>query len=510
MRRSLTMSLLAIFFFAYAVPGAAATLTVTTTADVINPSDGVLSLREAVEDAVDGDVIVFDRSLLPATFQLTLGDLEIPAKNLTIEGYGAEQVAIVGRVLTVLAGQSGISTLTLQNLTVSGGGIRSDWVNLTLIDCIVENSATDGVYLQSGRVGRIINSVVRNSLGSGIRGAFIQFDVTAINSIIENNARDGIESATEGGTISVVGTTIRNNGRAGIALSRRGPLDVIDSSVQNNGGVGILVGTQTTTRVVNSFIGYNAGGISAGAGGVVVDIDNSVVQGNSSERGGGLIGSQAEFNIRGSHIVGNSAEETGGGISLESGSQALLNGSRITGNSAGIEGGGVFVGAAAAGLSVSEDSIIQSNTPDNCAPEPLCPPLPSEPTLIDFDDPTPPGSSFSFLNGVFEGIDFGTNQWRWEGPYNVNPTNHIFFSSGAGQSRNFSFAEGPRILRRMQVFTPRSGTLTLSDDAGQSYSQFVPTGSLIEIDTDWSLPATTVTVHFTRGWDLGVDNIVFE
>src|SRR5438874_2276468 len=34
-------------------------------------------------------------------------------------------------------------------------------------------------------------------------------------------------------------------------------------------------------------------------------------------------------------------------------------------------------------------------------------------TTVDFDNPAPPGASFDLLNGVFQGIDFGTGQWRW-------------------------------------------------------------------------------------------------
>jgi len=42
-------------------------------------------------------------------------------------------------------------------------------------------------------------------------------------------------------------------------------------------------------------------------------------------------------------------------------------------------------------------------------------------TTVNFDAPAPPGSSFSLLNGVFQGMDFGTGQWRWESAYNVHP-----------------------------------------------------------------------------------------
>src|SRR3989441_6496809 len=99
-------------------------------------------------------------------------------------------------------------------------------------------------------------------------------------------------------------------------------------------------------------------------------------------------------------------------------------------------------------------------------------------TTVTFDSPAPPGSSSSLLNGVFQGIDFGTGQWRWEAAYNVDPTNHIFFDSPSGTSRSFQFSPGPRVLTSMRVFTSGAGTLTLSDDRGQTLTRTVPTGSM--------------------------------
>ena len=61
----------------------------------------------------------------------------------------------------------------------------------------------------------------------------------------------------------------------------------------------------------------------------------------------------------------------------------------------------------------------------------------------------------------------------------------------------------------MSVFSPEPGTLTLSDDAGQTLSQDVATGSMQLVTTGWTRPSTTVTVSFTAGWSLGVDDITY-
>jgi len=107
-------------------------------------------------------------------------------------------------------------------------------------------------------------------------------------------------------------------------------------------------------------------------------------------------------------------------------------------------------------------------------------------TTVTFDAPAPPGASFSPLNGVFQGIDFGTGQWRWESGYNVDPTNHIFFDSASGTSRTFRFSPAPRILASMRLFTSGAGTLTLSDDLGQTATRTVTTGSMQLVTTGWA------------------------
>ena len=48
---------------------------------------------------------------------------------------------------------------------------------------------------------------------------------------------------------------------------------------------------------------------------------------------------------------------------------------------------------------------------------------------VNFDNPPPPAT----MDGVFQGIDFGTGQWQGSGPYNVNPTNHIYFADSTAR-----------------------------------------------------------------------------
>jgi photosystem II stability/assembly factor-like uncharacterized protein len=128
-------------------------------------------------------------------------------------------------------------------------------------------------------------------------------------------------------------------------------------------------------------------------------------------------------------------------------------------------------------------------------------------TTVNFDTPIPLTPPTGALDGVFEGIDFGTGQWAWEGPFGAGRTNHIYFADWTGTSRTFAFSPAPRVLQSMRVFSPTPGILTLADDAGQTLTSGVANFSMQPVNTGWTRPSTTVTVSFTNGWDLGIDDI---
>ena len=131
-------------------------------------------------------------------------------------------------------------------------------------------------------------------------------------------------------------------------------------------------------------------------------------------------------------------------------------------------------------------------------------------TVVTFDSPAPPGSPDSYLNGTYQGIAFGTNQWRWSGPYAADPTNNIYFGSSSGTSRGFIFSPAPRILDSIRVYTVANGTLVLSDGVNAPVTRSITTGSLQSVATGWLLGSTNVTINFTAGDTLGVDDITYR
>ena len=131
------------------------------------------------------------------------------------------------------------------------------------------------------------------------------------------------------------------------------------------------------------------------------------------------------------------------------------------------------------------------------------------PIVVNFDNPAPSGSPDSLLSGTIGDINFGSNQWRWSGPYSACPTNSIYFDSTTGTSRTLAFSS-PMILNSLTVYTTSAGTLTLSDNMGQSRTQSVTTGSLQLVTTGWANASTIVTFSFSAGWSLGIDEIQYS
>jgi hypothetical protein len=62
----------------------------------------------------------------------------------------------------------------------------------------------------------------------------------------------------------------------------------------------------------------------------------------------------------------------------------------------------------------------------------------------------------------------------------------------------------------MKIVTSIAGTLTLSDDTGQTFTQSISTGSEQLVTTGWTNRSTTITVNFTAGWNMALDDITYS
>lgn len=214
--RRVTATVAGLIYFGAAVSSTqAATITVTTTSDVVdgivtsitnlvaNPgADTKISLREAVSavnNTSGSDTILFDSSIngTPIIIDITGtgedlnvdGDLDITdANGLTITGNGQSNTIIDGddneRVLDVLFGELSITALTIRNgdetvNSAPGGGVRagSDAGNLTVTQSTVADNAASfggGIFSRaSGSTVTLTNSTFTGNEGySGSGGAF--------------------------------------------------------------------------------------------------------------------------------------------------------------------------------------------------------------------------------------------------------------------------------------------------------------------------------------------------
>lgn len=314
------------------------TLTVTKTADT---NDGVCdadcSLREAIAAAQSGDTITFASPLFDTaqTITLTLGELSVSGKTLTINGTGANRLAISGNNASRVFNMGSGANLTLNDLTVTGGrltgsnnngsGILNNGGTLTLTNCAVTNNSVIGGISNSGGgiysfgTLTLTNSTISNNSliggtnslnqGGGINSAFSTVNIT--NSTISNNSASGGVGNDGGGiyafdgTLNITGSTISNNSVSGGSTENYG------------GGVYLRQGTHnfSSSTVSGNFV---SGSGSNEAGGIALvqltlnltgsTITNNSVIGGSTNRSGGIGSlSSSTINARNSIISGNTA-----------------------------------------------------------------------------------------------------------------------------------------------------------------------------------------------------------
>jgi predicted outer membrane repeat protein len=308
-----------------------ATFTVTTTLDVVNPADGVLSLREAVTRAnarAGGDTL-----LLPAgVFRIALdganenlnatGDFDVTGDTL-IRGAGAGVTVIDARQIDRAFDAIGTPTtpirVAFQGLTVrnglsdSGGGVQSGNTDLVFRDCAV-----------TGNRATSIGGGISNSEPAGGKPG----NVTLVRTLVSRNV-----AALGGGG----GVCLQSSGLGGVLVARDSAVRRNLAGVLINGsGGGMVVSTANLTNcTVTGNSSDEGGGIKASTS----NLTNCVVSNNRSVRGGGIV-AMTSATLIGCTISGNSALDDGGGIDALNGGVTLTN-CTVSDNHSGDDGGGI-------------------------------------------------------------------------------------------------------------------------------------------------------------------------
>jgi len=310
-----------------------ATFTVTTFADVVDPADGKLSLREAISranatpgpDTIQLAAGVYNLTLTGADDLNAVGDFDV-TDSLTINGLGKGLTVIQGDRTDRLFDVFGSINMTFNSLTLRDGGNPF-------------SLSGGAVHAQSA------NITLNNGLAIGnvaIRGGAIDAEtgvVTVRNSRLSNN------SAIPGGG----GAIFVGSGRLVIDRS------TVSENVATRGG-GILAQTATVS-LSESTVKFNTaqtfgGGIDSEGG--LVNLSNSSVRGNLAGADGGGIFADGTVNLTGSSVTGNRAGDEGGGIRAAT---VNLFGSTVAGNSGEDSGGGISSATA-----VLTNSTVRNNT----------------------------------------------------------------------------------------------------------------------------------------------------
>ena len=129
-------------------------------------------------------------------------------------------------------------------------------------------------------------------------------------------------------------------------------------------------------------------------------------------------------------------------------------------------------------------------------------------SVVTFDNPAPSAGAGA-MPATFGGMTFGPS-WSWEPAWNPDTTNNVYFSSAASNTQSFGFVQ-PEVFVSLQVFGDAAGTLTLTDDQGQSTTfQVAKTGTLYTVTTGWTKASMTVHVTYTQGWHAAYDNFIYQ
>jgi hypothetical protein len=261
-----------------------ASYTVTSIADLSDPNDGQITLREALnlaEESAGHDTITFAQSLfINGAQEIVLtydgdddgsvaDDLLISSDDLTIVGPGADQLTIRNRGLYI----DSQSNVTIRGVTLSDGkGIYIDDSQLTLDGVRVVDNNVRGVWAKDSDL-TVINSELSGNDGTWGGGIIFSDNWGGVprhlqifnSTLSDNEAAKGPGAINAnfkpGGTFEIVNTTITDNRRGtvaaadGILLNGTATGTIHNSIIAGNGDVDADLRTGITLDPQNNLVG---------------------------------------------------------------------------------------------------------------------------------------------------------------------------------------------------------------------------------------------------------------
>ena len=235
-------------------------LVVTTALDVVDDTDNLISLREAVLYASSGDTITFDESLTDQTITLSNGEIivdravsiDASARGIAVDAGGRS------RVFNVMSGTNDIP-VELTGLTISGGrsqyeggGIYNSGILVITNATISQNSATfGGGVLNCGTLTIVNTEISGNMAGGGYGGGIFNNNdgLTAINVTVSGNF-----AYHKGGGIYNQETMSIFNSIVALNTAREGDPDIFHLKTESLSGYNTLTSFLSWTESSNCII----------------------------------------------------------------------------------------------------------------------------------------------------------------------------------------------------------------------------------------------------------------
>jgi CSLREA domain-containing protein len=282
-------------------PAQAQSFVVTTLDDVVDPNDGLTSLREAIDyanshanaDANTPDVITF-ASGLAGTIHLSLGTLVV-TDAVKIDGDlgqdGKPKIVISGDANgddTHVAGSTVVTNIaasrTAGTLTDNVQIIRTS-ADLTLDGLVLTGGTATGSDFSDARGGAV------GAFDSVSPGTPVSVTATA-TTFVGNSAVSSGGAISASGTVTLDSSTVSGN--------------ISGAAVSGVGGGGVFASTVSLTNATIS--GNDAAGSGGGVFGTAVSMVTSTLSGNHATDAGGGVFSSTNVNATNSIISGNDAD----------------------------------------------------------------------------------------------------------------------------------------------------------------------------------------------------------
>lgn len=333
-------TILALGVLSFAAPAAAASFTVTSTADHDDGAcDADCTLREAViaaNNAPGADTIT-----LPAgvTITLSIGGVEAsPAVQWDLDV--AENLTILGNGSTITTA-FGIDNLDTHIFEVAAPGVNLTLRRLTLTGA----SALGGgaIEVTGGGLLTLQDSAFTNNTASVDGGAVFLADSDAIvvRTRFENNQapqNGGAIGTSDHQSLTITGSTFVGNHAGANGSGLGGAVHASGSAGSSPSELDILSSTFTGNYTEGSRV--SQGGAIAAVGGLASIEDSSIIGNGSApdgsrttEQGGGVYAvTDGELRIDNSSVDGNFAAASGGGIYVDNVGGSLVTNSTIAEN----------------------------------------------------------------------------------------------------------------------------------------------------------------------------------